>query len=454
MKKSMIGYVCIFFAISILPFAGMAAGNSNFSGENRKLQEMPKLYNENGWNVEYLQELGTYFQERFGFRSKLVTVNAKLSEKLFGVSTADGVIAGTDGWLYYKDSLNDYLGIEQMTERRLFNAAHSLSMMQDYVESKGCRFLFTVAPNKNSLYGEAMPYYDSLKVDNEKNLTRFPKVLEEEGVHYADLYGMFSERDEILYHKRDSHWNNKGAALASGFLLGQLGEEVIDWEAEPYEVRCDFEGDLDAMLFPEAVTPEDEIYFKREDVFAYVGDVESNFDPVITTINPLGTGNLVMYRDSFGNAVLPFMANHFENAYFSRGVPYWLTDLEIQKADTVIVERAERFLPDMAENPPVMQAPLSLVKKESSTVLDNVENLAVEDSGNYWKISGFVEPEYLKEKSEIYLRFADENVYEAFPVTVEKNGEKCDNGFVAYMEKTRIKEKDILFEVLVKTGEE
>ena len=70
----------------------------------------------------------------------------------------------------------------------------------------------------------------------------------------------------------------------------------------------DFTGDLDEMLYPLALTEEKEIYYDKADVFAYVGEVESNFDPKITTVNPGSTGSLVMYRDSFGNAILPFFA--------------------------------------------------------------------------------------------------------------------------------------------------
>ena len=70
-----------------------------------------------------------------------------------------------------------------------------------------------------------------------------------------------------------------------------------------------------------------------------------------------------MYRDSFGNAILPFFANSYANAYFSRGIPYQMTDLSEHQADTVIVERAERFLPEMAENPPQMEASLTPLAK-------------------------------------------------------------------------------------------
>ncbi len=352
MKKRYLIYTVLFFAICLLPLAGMAVGEHGEVSENRTRAGAPVIRDEEGWNLEFLSDAGSWFQDHFGFRQELVTANALIQGKLFGVSAVDSVIQGTDGWLYYQDSLNDYLGMEPMSERALFNVAHSLAMMQEDSGRRGARFLFTVAPNKNSLYGEHMSYYASLKASEEKNLERIKPWLEREGVSYVDLYQVFSEQEEVLYHKRDSHWNNQGAALAADTLLEALGKEHLPFAQAPGEKRTDFTGDLDGMLYPLALTPEEEVYYSDMDVFAYVGEVESNFDPRITTVNPSSEGSLVMYRDSFGNTLLPFFANQYAKAYFSRGIPYRMDDLAEHQSDTVIVERAERFLPEMAENPP------------------------------------------------------------------------------------------------------
>ena len=60
---------------------------------------------------------------------------------------------------------------------------------------KRCAVSFTVAPNKNSLYGENMPYYDSLKVSSDKNLVNLQKYLRQDQVSYGDLYETLSERE-------------------------------------------------------------------------------------------------------------------------------------------------------------------------------------------------------------------------------------------------------------------
>lgn len=432
MKKKYTIYTALFFAVCLIPLAGMAVGERGDVSENRTRAKAPVLRDEEGWNLNFLSDAGSWFQDHFGFRQELVTANALIQGKIFGVSAVDSVIQGTEGWLYYRDSLDDYLGMEPMSERALFNVAHSLAMMQEDTKRQGADFLFTIAPNKNSLYGEHMPYYAGLKVSGEKNLKRIEPWLEREGVHYVNLYQMFSEQEEVLYHKRDSHWNNKGAALAADALLTELGKEHLPLAEAPGEVRTDFTGDLDEMVYPLALTLEEEIYYDDTHVFAYVGEVESNFDPRITTVNPSAEGSLVMYRDSFGNTLLPFLANQYANAYFSRGIPYRMEDLTEHQADTVIVERAERFLPEMAENPPQMEASLMLPEGDAVEDAAEVTALQAEQQGGYVKLSGVIDEEFLEVDSRICIE-VNGNRYEAFPASLSVEGERRDSGFVLYL---------------------
>ena len=379
MKKLQVLYITAFFAACLVPSLGMAVTKQEASSENRRLAEFPELKKENEINTRWLPEAGEYFQEHFAFRNELVTANALLNGKIFGVSTADGVIQGTDNWLYYKDSLEDYLGEELLSERSLFNIAHTLAMMQETLNEKGVQFLFTVAPNKNSLYGENMPYYDSLKVSSDKNLVNLQKYLRQEQVSYGDLY---------------------------------------------------------EMLYPLAMTPEEEVYYDRQTTFAYVGEVVSNFDPKITTVNPVKEGSLVMFRDSFGNALLPFMADAYSSAYFSRGVPYQMSEVDEKNADTVIVERAERFLPEMAQLPPIMEGPECQVNvTEEDTVPAGAGAVQCEIQGNLEKITGCIEEKYLDTDSRIYIRLNHDKIYEAFPMDVSTEDGKTDSsGFCLYLD--------------------
>lgn len=280
MKKGKLIYCILFFAICLCPSLGMLVTKQETSSENRQLSEFPSPKTEEGKiNVEWLSQAGDYFQEHFAFRNELVTGNALLHGRLLETSTADGVIQGKNGWLYYKDSLDDYLGQDLLSDRSLFNIAHMLSMTQQALEEKGVNFLFTIAPNKNSLYGDNMPYYDKLKVSDQTNRENLESWLTTEKVAYADLYQALMEEDEVLYHARDSHWNNKGAALAADVLMDALGKDHDSYEGESYTVRRDYTGDLDTMLYPLAPTADDEIYYDKETTYATVEEIQSNFDP-------------------------------------------------------------------------------------------------------------------------------------------------------------------------------
>lgn len=383
--------------------------------------------------MEWLSQAGDYFQEHFAFRNELVTGNALLHGRLLETSTADGVIQGKNGWLYYKDSLDDYLGQDLLSDRSLFNIAHMLSMTQQALEEKGVNFLFTIAPNKNSLYGDNMPYYDKLKVSDQTNRENLEGWLKTEKVAYADLYQALMEEDEVLYHARDSHWNNKGAALAADVLMDALGKDHDSYEGESYTVRRDYTGDLDTMLYPLASTADDEIYYDKETTYATVEEIQSNFDPRITTVNPVKEGSLVMYRDSFGNALLPYMADAYAYAYFSRGIPYQLMDVETHSADTVIIERAERFLPEMSQFPPVLTAKeISLTEDQELQGSDGAVDVKIKPQGMTAQLSGRIKEGLLDTDSRIYLK-VNGSVYEAFPMDVKLEENLDDNGFCLYL---------------------
>ena len=221
-------------------------------------------------------------------------------------------------------------------------------------------------------------------------------------------------------------------------MLSSLKKEHVSYKEEPYTIKTDFTGDLDEMLYPLATTPEEEVYYDRQTTFAYVGEVVSNFDPKITTVNPVKEGSLVMFRDSFGNALLPFMADAYSSAYFSRGVPNQMSEVDEKNADTVIVERAERFLPEMAQSPPIMEGPECQVNvTEEDTVPAGAGAVQCEIQGNLEKITGCIEEKYLDIDSRIYIRLNHDKIYEAFPMDVSTEDGKSDSsGFCLYLDRS------------------
>ena len=151
-------YIILAMAICMIPSVGMIFRPTTETSENKEMAAWPSFTEDGSWNENYLEEAGEYFDDHFAFRPELVSSDARIRGDLFGVSSSDQVILGKDGWLYYEATANDYLRQNQISDRAIYNIAHNVALMQQYVEEQGSQFLFTVTPNKNSLYGEYMPY--------------------------------------------------------------------------------------------------------------------------------------------------------------------------------------------------------------------------------------------------------------------------------------------------------
>lgn len=448
LRKRSLLFCVLFFCICLTPvFLSFLPGAGKGAASEAK-EAFPKLVGKDGWNVTFLQDAGTYFEKNFGYRDQALTANSWIYANLLGTSAVDGVIAGTEGWLYYKDSLDDYIGRNCLSDRSLFNIAHTEAMVQRDLGLLGIQTVFAIAPNKNTLYGEHMPYYDSLRVAPGKNLHRLEAYLQQENVNHVDLEQVFKGWEEVLYHRLDSHWTNKGAAIAANAILEAAGKGGPFFAEDNFAPGEAFSGDLERMMYPAYGKTETQTIYGEPFHYAYLGEVESNFDPMIETVNPSASGGIVMFRDSFGNAILPYIAEAYGSAYFSRGVPWQINEVYQRGADTVVMLRAERFLPEIAQNPPAMEALPLFQAPPVGTEAENGAVLTEVVQEDYLKkISGTISPAYLGEKDRIYVRINGELMYEAFPRSVETAGIICDNGFTIYLSDLALTQEHNLLEI-------
>ncbi len=426
-------YIIIFFVLCLIPSAGLALGGKEEAAKNEDRARAPDIRTENGsLNTQFLPQAGRWFEENFAWRQEMITANARIRANVFGESAAEGVILGTDGWLYYKDSLNDYTGQKQLSDRALYDIARCAKISQDYCSYFGAEYLFTIAPNKATLYPEHMPYYYAHKVSDTSNRIRLRTFLEEEGVHYIDLTQVLEKEAQrrkdspakddplpFLYHKLDSHWTSEGAAMAAEAILDESGTGHRSYEGETYKIRKDFSPDLEAMLYPSDISLEEEVYYEPAPSYEYIGEVESTFDHYIQTVSNGSGASLLMYRDSFGNALVPFLAESFAQCYFSRGVPYNLMiDINTYAPTVVVTETAERNLPDVASRSPLLQSlPSGFYPDQAGfTQIEAITTSEPEEMNPYFtKILSIPQTEpgpgiqYLADPG-------DGNLYEAMPV--------------------------------------
>ena len=412
-------YLIVFIAILLVPFAGMLITGPSKS-ESASAAKLPVFLmvsedeNKTKINKDYLKQLGEYFEGHCAFRQEMVTGYSFVTAKVFQTSSQKSVVCGKNGWMYYTDTLGDYTGTEIMSEREMFDAVRTLKLIDRYCKENGIKFYFVIAANKNSLYGENMPYYYAKSTIPYCNREYLCAELFAEGINYIDLYDTFKAEGRVLYHKTDSHWNNEGAALAARTIHAATGQMYVDrYNKAPYKIRKDFKGDLAAMMYPSAVPLEEEIYYDGEFGFDYEGKVESNFDNKIRTVGALGN-NLMMYRDSFGSSLLPFMAESYTNALFSRSLTVQVKDIESIKANVLIIEKAERFLPQLAENPPKLPATEIKGNPVGMKAMEGADFKTSSFNG-YTTIAGTLKEGTYGDDTKIYVRIGGEHWYEAYP---------------------------------------
>ena len=261
------------------------------------------------------------------------------------------MILGKEGWLYFDSTLDDYTGQNAMTDKELSAAAHNLELMAQYCQEQGKDFVFIIAPNKNSLYPQFMPDYGvvSAEHDAQKLLSRL------ENTPVIDLFSAFSSHDEILYFKTDSHWNSKGAALAADLINQRFGKDT-NYFGGTYTFTNDYTGDLYTMVYPAFPGKESQPHYDGQLNFRFTSKATQP-DSITLLTESDNSGALLVYRDSFGNLLYPYLADSYGTVRFSRSTGYDLT----LEADHIVVELVERNLDYLITYLPVMPSPVSTV---------------------------------------------------------------------------------------------
>lgn len=415
MKYKLFSALCLM--ICLVPIVGLLIWGPSGAAANETLSAAPSLTGSDGsFNTEVLDEVTDYVGDHFALRQEMITAWRTVVAGVFHESDEEDVILGKDGWLFYAETLDDYEGVDLMTDRQVYAAARSLALLQEACEAEGAQFLFTIAPNKNSLYPEYMPdRYPAATSESDRE--RLAAALAAEGVAYLDLYSLLDAEDAILYRQLDSHWTNAGAALAADALLAALGVEAENWYGTgSTEVEAEV-GDLYEMLYPTGTARDTDVAYAREFTFTYASAIRSAEDNRISTVcDGADGGSLLMFRDSFGNALYPFVAEGFESALFSRANPYDLTLLESTGADTVVVELVERNLTWLTTRPGIFAAPERTLD-ETVTISESVTataTLAENGPEGCVELTGAVAADGMDDESPIYLRLGD-TLYEATP---------------------------------------
>lgn len=367
--KIVLSLAVFFMALLLVPITNLV-GNMPLARDALKESRLVEFF----FNVDFLEGYLNRLLFDFGFSSD-----------------PEQAIVGKDGWVFLGDK-----HVNVMSETRgmsepdvgLISGIH-LARQAWHVRIKnqgGLGLYVMIAPNKHSVYSENLPDW-AVAAEPRKMVSAFLETGRSDST-LIDLYeSMLKAKAEApysLYYKTDTHWNNLGAWYGYKAMSEAIGRSHpwIKWLTdESVVVTGEIEragGDLSNFLRLRDYLTDREVGIEiTQDIKVHRSalhadgqksenesvNIDSPQVPVLMeSKNALNNMKVLWLRDSFGDALSPYMEATFSTLvrqHFGAvlGEPAVFQKLIDEfKPDLVIMTTVERqsFVPFFANMPPVI----------------------------------------------------------------------------------------------------
>lgn len=447
--------ILVFFGICAIPPLLMGfVKNDTMQMEKREPKPMPDYLIDGRLNLNFSDGFEAWLNDRIPFRAQLLSAANFLKGEVLH-SASSNVIVGKDGWLYYNTEADDYLNANALTDHQIQSMAVTVSLIEENVTSRGGAFTFVPMPNKASVYGDRLPA--AYRAAKENNLSRLTEALKECGVNFVDMKQVMLDarsQGKEVYHRRDSHWNYLGALIGYNAIMDSLGREHFTWSDVQYTVEKTWRGDLDKLLYPAGGTLDDQYVFDvdfsdfrftypmsmtdpKTQLASYMSDREEQ-DMNFTAKNKARNdgSRLLMVRDSFGRALLPYFIESYDTATFRRADRPDLVNLA--DGTDLVYEIVERNLSRILNTAPFLYAPERTgISAEGKAKVGSVE-LHAEAEGYGLRLYGALPEDVDRGDGRVYLLLERDGTtlaLEAFPIwEAERMGRAGTDGFSAILD--------------------
>ena len=380
--KRIVDYSIVFSFLIFIFIPALTTKISNEDNtEQRKLSTIPHVEFDVESLSKFPKEFENFFNDHFGFRSQLVRIFSTLKLKL-GSSSSVKVIVGKDGWFFYTgfnengkpsdgNPVGDYQKNDPFTENELSLWKKDLEMKYYGLKAEGIDYVFIIAPNKSTIYGEYMP--PRFKVTG--SFSRYDQLIEymkNSPVPIIDLRPtLFSNKDPKrypLYDEEGTHWNAYGANFAQyeiAFQLSKIYPEIkpIKYGFNEFELK---ENRADMGLVnllnlkqnwdsksPALKNENIEFTQNKIDHKAYFRSERTDGFFYTKRDSYFSDKNVLVFRDSFFQQLQPYFSMYFKKVTYIWSVAE-LNLLESAVNDIpcnlVVEERVERYLQTAPKN--------------------------------------------------------------------------------------------------------
>jgi hypothetical protein len=362
-----------FLVVIGLPLAANIVGKDggDQEAENRDLAKFPTF--EGTWDsiVSWPNGLDAWFQDHFGFRSTLVRWYGESRYYGLHVSPSAQVVRGNEGWLYYADDagLDDYTNENPLPAGEIENWRQTILRARDWCRAHGIAYVFTIPPDKPVIYPE---YYDNtvLQLSPVSRADQVFTATLDTGVVIDTRQSLLAGKSrERLFHKTDTHWNDRGAFLAYQQIIDAVHRQLP--AVPPAHDRSLFNAtsrmlsgrDLAAIIGLKRVMSEEDLLLVPKKPHAYVvveprgSYATAGEGRIVTEIPGSSLPRAVIFRDSFTSLLAPYLSEHFSRAVYLWQNNFDADDVLKEHADVVIEEIVGRHLHNFIPSPELIPDP-------------------------------------------------------------------------------------------------
>ncbi|MBQ8476229.1 hypothetical protein IJ531_04115 [bacterium] len=342
-SKIDIVFLVIFFVFLFVPLSHIDK-ESISKQENRTLAKFEPLFKNGKVNFNFPLQFSEWFNDRFFLRKQFISIYSYKNK--FNKKAVNKVIIGREGWLFlgWKSSIASYSNSIYFTKEELTQIDNFFREINEFCKNNNKKFLIVIPPDKSKIYGEF--YSDLIKQKNKysraQQLVDYINSNSKVPIVYLQDVLLENKKDELLYYKHDSHWNQLGGYIGYREIMRILN-------LKPYTVKkytvVKGKDDLNNML-DDKLKIKENVFYKvpdTSDIKAGCRETKNKHDTFdMYCNNPKQKLNLLMYQDSFILAMRPYFEHSFKVSDFR-----WNWDIktsDFKDADIIIFEMVEREL--------------------------------------------------------------------------------------------------------------
>lgn len=332
MKKS---FNKIFFTLFMLLWAGLIVINlitptKLFSqSENKVLAQFPGFDMTKFIEGEFMEEIDLFINDQFIGRNQWIKLST-IVEIALNKQDINSVYLGKDGYLIERHRDSDVN--QELAEKNIQTLIDFMTKTQGVLGVEHVKAM--LVPSASQILTDKLPKfasgYDELEVIN-----RLDQALPHSMIRVDSV--LKAHESETIYYRTDHHWTSLGAYYGYQHWANDLGFDELDFDVKTLsetflgtlhsKINLAVKADTLEQYIPQNATTYDVLinqtnemsglydYDKLETKDQYGVFFGGNYGQIEITPSQGGSGNLLVIKDSFANAMVPMIVNHYEKTF-------------------------------------------------------------------------------------------------------------------------------------------